>query len=147
MDFTSLNAQDAKKIAELEAQCFTLPWSVEQCSLVFKQKHFFSFGLKLKQGISQLIAYISFYQVLDEMEILNIAVLPQFRRNGLGQFLLINTLQIASNMGMTTVVLEVRPSNVAARKLYEGIGFKHIGNRPKYYTDTGEDALIYKLIT
>ncbi len=142
---TKLNVDDAASIANLEGMCFSMPWSLEQCHLAFKQKHFFAFGLKQKAD-KCLMGYLSFYQVLDEVEILNIAILPKFRRLGFGKYLLENTLKAAVKMGMCKAVLEVRPSNAAAIVLYEGVGFKCVGKRPKYYTDTAEDALIYNLL-
>ncbi len=146
ISITQLNVDDVPDIAALERQCFSMPWSAEQCKLVFKQKHFFAMGLKQTQADNALVGYISFYQVLDEVEILNIGILPQFRRQGLGKHLLTNTLQGARKIGMNKVLLEVRPSNIAARKLYESVGFECVGRRPKYYIDTAEDALIYTLI-
>ncbi len=145
MILQTLTLCDVEQILNIERQCFSMPWSREQCMAVFKQKHFFALGLKQEQLENELVAYISLYQVLDELEILNIAVLPQFRRQGLGEYLLINTLQGASKMGMNNAVLEVRINNVAARTLYERVGFVCVGSRPKYYADTGEDALIYNL--
>ncbi len=121
-----------------------MPWSAKQCAAVFNQKHFFALGLEQETN-QDLVAYISFYQVLDELEILNIAVLPQFRRQGLGEYLLTKTLQVAGKMGMNNAVLEVRTTNIAARALYERVGFECVGSRLKYYADTGEDALIYRL--
>ncbi len=139
----TLTINNVKQIVAIEQQCFSMPWSLEQFTAVFTQKHFFALGLM--HDYDALIAYISFYQVLDELEILNIAVLPQFRRQGLGEYLLTNTLQAAVKMGMNNAVLEVRTNNVAARTLYKGAGFHCVGSRPKYYADTGEDALIYRL--
>ncbi len=140
----TLSLEDAKAIIEIEQQCFTMPWSLEQCSFAFGQKHFFAMGIKQELDNS-LLGYISYYHVLDELEILNIAVLPRFRRQGLAKDLLINTLQTATKKGMLKAALEVRPSNVAACKLYEAIGFECVGKRPKYYKDPDEDALIYTL--
>ncbi len=141
-----LSIDDVADITAIEQQCFSMPWSAAQCKLAFSQKHFFAFGIKSAGAEQALWGYVSFYQVLDEVEILNIAILPPYRKYGLGKHLLTNTLQNALKMGMKKAVLEVRDSNAPARKLYEGVGFLCVGRRPKYYTDTAEDALIYELV-
>ncbi len=149
-------------LLSLERKCFSKPWSHEQFLAVFKQSHFFALGLW--KNISQdtenildiytseqrvfeqyLVGYISFYHMLDEMEILNIAVDPQFRELGLGKYILGKTLEKTAEQGIHKVILEVRVGNVIARNLYEKFSFECVGKRLKYYTDTGEDACIYAL--
>lgn len=90
-----------------------------------------------------LLAYTSVYHTLDELEILNLAVRPEERRKGFGRRILGMALQVARKMGMQKVLLEVRVGNHAAIGLYQDSGFRQVGVRPCYYTDTGEDALIY----
>ncbi len=156
--------------AALEKQCFSLPWSEEQCAAVLQQKHFTALGLWVNEentssntstiasiakeqvfcepfvkSIHTLTAYVSFYHMFDEMEILNIAVAPQARRQGYGAFVLAAALNFAKENSIEKVILEVREGNVAARCLYEKFSFHCVGIRRKYYTDTGEDACIYAL--
>ena len=138
-----LQAQDIPQVLALEKLCFSMPWGEAQFQAAFHQRHFAAFGLRAAN--QDVLAYISFYHALDELEILNIAVTPALRRRGLGGHLLKLTLQIAKKMAIVRAVLEVRVHNVPALKLYEGLGFVCAGRRPKYYTDTGEDALIYAL--
>ncbi|MBR4741541.1 MAG: ribosomal protein S18-alanine N-acetyltransferase [Desulfovibrio sp.] len=123
----------------LEAACFSLPWSIEQCRICFSVPHFAAIGLFLQ---TRLVAYLSLYHIADEMEILNFAVLPALRRQGLGRFLLTTTLHTGKKMGMQRVSLEVREHNVAAIGLYAAVGFQKVGVRKHYYTDTGENAYI-----
>jgi len=73
---------------------------------------------------------------------MNIAVHPGRRRKGLGRLLLGRMIEFAKSKMIRVVWLEVRPSNVTARKLYEKMGFTETGRRPRYYTDTKEDAVI-----
>lgn len=123
----------------LERQCFSLPWSEAQCRAAFAQRAFAAFGLL--RGDS-LVAYISLYHALDELEILNLAVSPGERRKGLGRRLLRLALRLGGKMGMHKAVLEVRRSNAAALALYESCGFRCAGVRRNYYADTGEDGLV-----
>ncbi|MFW6324452.1 MAG: ribosomal protein S18-alanine N-acetyltransferase, partial [Desulfovibrionales bacterium] len=106
-----------------------------------KQSAFHVFGIK-KQD--RLLAYVSFSQVHDEMEIFNIAVEKTWRRKGLASRLLGFILQMNCKMGIKKCYLEVRESNLAARRLYEKFGFHAVGRRKGYYPDTGEDAIIMR---
>ena len=137
-----LTPDDVPALAALERRCFTLPWSEAQYTAAFTQRAFAGFGLK--QG-TQLVAYVAIYATGTEMEILNIAVHPEQRRQGFGRRLLRLVLRLAAKMGILDAVLEVRPSNTAALELYRGTGFVQVGRRRRYYQDTGEDALVLTL--
>ncbi|MFZ5448900.1 MAG: ribosomal protein S18-alanine N-acetyltransferase [Thermodesulfobacteriota bacterium] len=93
----------------------------------------------------QIRAYLIFWVVLDEMHILNLAVHPAYRRQGIARRLLSEGLAQAQALGARIAWLEVRPSNAAARALYESFGFKEVGRRPQYYDDSQEDALLLTL--
>ena len=80
--------------------------------------------------------------ILEEAHITILAIQPPYRRQGLGQLLLITLLETAIQRQSEWATLEVRISNQTAQKLYEKLGFITIGQRKKYYKDTGEDALI-----
>lgn len=134
-----LDAADAPDMARLELRCFTLPWSEAQYRAAFEQRAFAALGLK--RG-TVLVAYVVVYHSPDDLEILNIAVSPEERRQGLGRRLLDLALRIGMKMGILQAVLEVRPSNVPALALYARAGFTQAGVRRHYYTDTGEDALV-----
>ncbi len=92
---------------------------------------------------AELAAYISFYHTADELEILNLAVSPARRRQGLGRRVLAMALQVAEKMGIRKSLLEVRESNIPAIGLYESAGFRQMGRRRNYYRSPDEDALIY----
>ncbi len=142
--FERLAQEHICELITLESACFSTPWGEEQYKASFAQSSFVAFGLRL-QGQETLIAYVALYHILDEMEILNIAVSPLHRRCGYGEFLLRRTLQASAALNCESMFLEVRVGNVAARNLYEKLGFSSVGVRKKYYADTGEDACIYKL--
>ncbi len=136
-----LDVRHAAEMAAIERECFTLPWSEEQCRAAFGQKAFAAFGLGNDSGLA---GYVSIYHTKDELEILNLAVRPRLRRQGHALRILRTVLRLARKMDMHTTLLEVRESNAPAIALYERCGFKRVGLRRKYYADTGEDALIYQ---
>ncbi len=162
--FFPLEVKHIHDLVTLEQACFSTPWGQEQYKAAFAQKSFVAFGLRLideNESVEQgpmaspcgeggelsapLVAYISLYHTLDEMEILNIAVSVQHRRCGYGEKILSAALQKAQTLGVVRILLEVRVGNVPARALYEKAGFVPVGLRKKYYADTGEDACIYEL--
>lgn len=90
----------------------------------------------------QVIGYAGMWVIVDEAHVTNIAILPEYRGRGLGEKLLAALMEAAVNRGAARMTLEVRPSNYAAQKLYEKMGFCRAGVRKHYYTDTKEDAVI-----
>ncbi len=91
---------------------------------------------------SSVIAYICLRLTAGEMSVLKIAVAPTWRGRGIGTWLLSRALDLALEKGATISYLEVRPSNAAAIGLYRKLGFEVAGIRPRYYTETQEDALV-----
>lgn len=138
-----LTPEDAPDLARLERACFSHPWTEEQLAYGLRERVLHVFGLRETGG--ELVGYCSFYAVADEAEIVNIAVIPQLRRMGFGRTLLGAMLQNAAELCINRVFLEVRRSNVAAIGLYEAHGFARTGVRPRYYSDTNEDALVMTL--
>ncbi len=90
----------------------------------------------------QVVAYAFLRRVADELHLLKIAVTPARRGQGIATRLLRRCFAISAKQGATSVHLEVRSSNTPAIELYLKLGFEVIGRRPKYYTDTQEDALL-----
>lgn len=96
----------------------------------------------------EVVGFAEFSLVLDESELLSLAVHPRFQRQGLGKRLLSEVLREAAALGAAKIFLEVRQSNTAARKLYERHGFAQDGVRPGYYSPATagaprEDACLY----
>jgi len=89
-----------------------------------------------------ILAYGAFRMVLDEMQVMNLAVRPEARRHGLGRILLGIALARARRAGARRVLLEVRAGNAAARALYTECGFVPLVERKQYYSDPPEDALV-----
>ena len=90
----------------------------------------------------QIIAYACLRLNLDDLHLLRIAVAPHWRRQGIAALLLNTCFRKARISGAKAVYLEVRQSNTFAKNLYEKLGFQIMATRPKYFMDTGEDALI-----
>jgi [ribosomal protein S18]-alanine N-acetyltransferase len=91
---------------------------------------------------SRVAGFCAFWRVADQIHINNLAIRPELRNRGLGRVLLQHVLREAERLGAVHATLEVRRSNAAARRLYEGAGFRIAGIRPSYYTHPIEDALI-----
>ncbi len=98
----------------------------------------------LESGAEQprIIAFGGLWLQLDEAHVVTVAVHPDFRRSGYGLVVVRALLDLARNEGIDVATLEVRVSNHAARQLYRKCGFYEVGERKRYYTDNGEDAVI-----
>lgn len=92
-----------------------------------------------------VLAFLVFWIVEGEAHILSVAVAPGTRRKGVAQWLLTEFAQACRARTVAFVTLEVRASNVGARALYAGLGFRKIGRRKEYYPDNDEDAVIMNL--
>lgn len=166
-----LGREEAGALADLESECFSLPWSLGQYEKILPpQKRFLcrvlfpapeaapvdpfvflpreSAGLIPVYGIlgpgKALMAFLSLglNRAAQEMEVYNIAVSPRHRRLGLARFLLAPVLNHAARHGFERAFLEVRQGNAPAVSLYSSLGFETAGRRKAYYSDNGEDALI-----
>jgi [ribosomal protein S18]-alanine N-acetyltransferase len=95
----------------------------------------------------EIAGFISGHRVLDEGEILNLAVKPRLRRHGLGKTLVQALLKAFTQDGAVQAFLEVRESNATAIAFYQQLGFRQIGERPRYYQNPIEAALVFSLST
>lgn len=116
------------------------PWTVTEFLTDLQQTH----SHYLLEGNSTPIAFLGFHQVLDEIEITNIATLPDYKRQGLAEKLFNQLFEHADIEKIQQIFLEVRASNLAARCLYEKMHFQVIGERKNYYHSPEENALIMK---
>ena len=90
------------------------------------------------------MGYVGSQTVLDETDMMNIAVLPEARRAGIGERLILSLIEMLKDRGSRSLTLEVRASNTPAISLYEKLGFLQVGRRPNYYRRPREDALILR---
>ncbi len=130
---------DIPAAVRLEALCFSRPWS----AAAFRSA--FAGGLTLflaAQTAGETVGYAGMQCVLDEGFVTNIAVDPAFRRRGAGRALLAGLLEAGRERGLSTLSLEVWPSNAPAAALYESAGFRLAGRRKNFYSRPAEDALI-----
>jgi ribosomal-protein-alanine N-acetyltransferase len=138
---------DVPALAALEVACFTHPWTEAQIAdevagaapdgvLVLE-------GPRVAGGPpGGLRAYCAFRVVLDEMQVMTLAVAPGQRRQGLGRWLLGFAMERAARAGARRALLELRAGNREALALYESLGFRRVGFRRDYYVEPVEDALL-----
>ena len=93
-------------------------------------------------GRDRLAGYVSTWFMTDEAHITGIAVRESLRGNGVGELLLLASVELSMSRGSRVVTLEVRVSNHVAQSMYTKYGFKQVGLRKRYYTDNNEDAYI-----
>ena len=134
-----MTGDDINGVVKIEQAAFLTPWSRE--TFVTEMDNPMAHYLVLEQE-RQLVGYAGMWIILDEAHVMNVAVLPNYRGQGLGRKLMICLKQCARQEGANSMTLEVRVHNVSAQKLYTNLGFVASGVRPGYYTDTKEDALI-----
>ena len=129
------------RVAELEKVCFSTPWSEQS---IAKELHNpLSLWLLAVEGES-LAGYVGSQTVMGETDMMNLAVAPQRRRQGIGRRLVEELTARLARMGSRSLTLEVRASNVPARALYEAMGFVQTGLRRGYYRSPREDGLILR---
>jgi ribosomal-protein-alanine N-acetyltransferase len=132
---------DLPAVAALQHETFTNPWGAEAIRWELEHTDVARLYVMHAPG-GTLLAYCACWMVFDELHINSLAVADAWRRRGLARALLRHVLADAAKAGARSATLEVRRSNEAARGLYEGLGFRVEGERPGYYQEPREDALI-----
>lgn len=158
LEITPLTQADLPEVLEIERESHLEPWTEELFMDELRRLHSRVLAVRIpwvelpgeergKRGGSfgRLVAYICFWRIADEIQVLNIAVHKNFRRKGVGKFLLSNVLRFGWEQRARLAVLEVRRSNLAARRLYESLGFHQVGERPNYYGVLKEPAVLMQL--
>ncbi|MCD8018853.1 MAG: ribosomal protein S18-alanine N-acetyltransferase [Clostridiales bacterium] len=111
-----MTEQDCKEVQALLQQCFSVPWSESSIMDMFRTDGYVNLVARQETTI---VGYIGIKSVLDEADIINVAVSPAWRRKGIGEKLLERLLELAQRRKITRIFLEVRVSNLAAITLYE----------------------------
>ncbi len=145
-----LKNQLIEKAAMIESSCFKDPWPEPALKELLEDTGRYDavFAVEGCQNDvacqTEVSGYAIYTYVLDECELLRIAVLPDFRRSGYASLMMKKLKEAWRVLLLENIFLEVRYGNSEARGLYEKNGFKEIALRKKYYND-GEDAVIYQL--
>jgi ribosomal-protein-alanine N-acetyltransferase len=140
LQFRRAGPGDLDGILEIERASFPVPWT--EAGVVPELE---DDGRHLPLVVfsdDEMVAFALIWIVADELHLVNFAVSPSRRREGIGQALLDEVLARARDRGTKIVTLEVRDGNDAARELYRASGFVEVALRPDYYPDTREDAVI-----
>lgn len=128
-------------VAELEKICFNDPWSEK--SIASELENRLSLWLvALENG--EVVGYVGSQSVLDQADMMNIAVHPDHRRKGIGRLLVERLCDELRGRDIAALLLEVRASNEPAKVMYENLGFAVVGVRPNYYRNPKEDAFIMR---
>lgn len=133
---------DASEIAEMEALCFSTPWSRDAFLHELTQNELALYLVAVGKETGRLVGYAGIWRILDEGHITNVAVHPAYREKGIGRQLVKALLLQVEAEGALRQTLEVRASNDPAIGLYISLGFQEAGRRKGYYEDNGEDAII-----
>ncbi|MGM8213847.1 ribosomal protein S18-alanine N-acetyltransferase [Virgibacillus sp. W0430] len=135
-----MELDDINEVMKVDAASFSSPWPEE----IFKQEintndHAHYFVAVVDQVV---VGYAGLWIVIDDAQITNIAILPNYRGNKIGEKLFKFSCQYALQLGVKRLSLEVRASNTVAQNMYRKFGLIPGGIRKNYYTDNGEDAVI-----
>jgi ribosomal-protein-alanine N-acetyltransferase len=135
-----MSLEHLNQVLEIEEASFPAPWSYYAFAYEILQNNLAHYIVAVSG--QEVVGYSGMWLVLDEAHITNVAVHPDHRQKSIGKSLMLEMIRLAVLGGSTKMTLEVRPTNTAARRLYELLGFVEKGRRKRYYTDNNEDAII-----
>lgn len=139
-----MTVDDLDQVLPIERASFRTPWS-RGAFLYELQKNRVArcWVARAEAGSPPLVVgYLCLWEIGPELHVTNLAVHPTWRRQGIARLLVGRTLEDARRRRFRLAILEVRPTNMEALRVYEGLGFRVVGRRKGYYVDTGEDALV-----
>ena len=137
--FRKMTAEDAEQVAEIDFKSFSVPWKMTDYWKYAQEKNIEAVVGEIDKKI---VAYAAAFVSFEEAEVFKIAVTPELRGKGFGAKIFSELIKAVKKRGAKAITLEVRPSNIAAVRLYEKFGLKSVGQRKNYYTNPTEDALI-----
>lgn len=142
-----MHKEDIDQVLAIEQVSFSMPWSRNLFLSEFRSPLVSTLLVALAGDplLRNVIGYIVFWIVADEMHILNLAITPEQRRQGVARKLVLAGLKRAHQKGATRAFLEVRASNTMAQKLYSDFGFTGTSMRREYYDSPIEDAVVMVL--
>jgi ribosomal-protein-alanine N-acetyltransferase len=140
MTIEAMRLDDLTAVQAIEQASFTTPWPPHAYRSEIESNRLATYVVARVDGA--VVAYAGMWLMVDEAHVTTFAVHPGWRRRRIGERLLLALLDLAAERRAREATLEVRLSNLAARRLYEKYGFRPVGVRPRYYSDDNEDALI-----
>jgi ribosomal-protein-alanine N-acetyltransferase len=135
---------DIDAVFAIAQAAFTLPWPRDELALELSRPYSALRVLRPSPD-ERIAAFLNHWRLGDELQIMNVAVLPSHQRQGFARALLRDAEDAARQMRLGSIFLEVRRSNLAAIQLYESHAYVVVGVRQRYYADNLEDALVMKL--
>jgi [ribosomal protein S18]-alanine N-acetyltransferase len=135
-----MTLDDLPAVHAIERASFAVPWPDDAYRNEIRSNRLASYVVARLD--EQVVGFAGIWVMVDEAHVTTFAVDPRWRRRGVGERLLLALLDLSIARQAREATLEVRLSNLPARKLYEKHGFRPVGIRPRYYSDNGEDALI-----
>jgi [ribosomal protein S18]-alanine N-acetyltransferase len=135
-----MKVEDLPAIHVIERESFSTPWPPQAYRQELEHNRLAHY-IVARCG-DEVVGFAGMWLLVDEAHVTTFATRAGWRRHGIGARLLLALLDLAVARGAHEATLEVRPSNLPARHLYERYGFKVVGLRPRYYSDNNEDALI-----
>lgn len=141
MRIEKMNLCHVPQVAQLETICFSSPWSEK--SVASELDNALSLWLVALED-DRVAGYIGSQTVMGESDMMNVAVHPDFRRQGIAEKLVCALIEDLKGQGSHSLTLEVRASNAPAQGLYQKLGFLQVGSRKNYYRNPKEDAYILR---
>ena len=139
MQIRPMTKNDCEQVAAIEAVSFSMPWSLKAFTDTVEKDNFRYF---VADEAGEILGYCGFLFVLDEAEIPNVCVKSSARKQGVGKKMMNALIEEAKKLGISTLFLEVRESNAAARALYKSLGFIEDGIRKNFYEQPVEHAIL-----
>ena len=140
-----MNRADLDEVIAIEQVSYSKPWKREMFEAELEGNAFARFFVARDPDQNTILGHICFWIVFEEMHLMNLAVHPARRRQGIGEQLARWAMAWVKDQGVGLATLEVRASNEAAKQLYEKLGFRVAAVRSAYYREPKEDALIMNL--
>jgi len=138
-----MTLDDIEQVVAIDQVSFSLPWP--ERSFRFEVTDNPASSAWVAESDGKISGMIVAWLFVDEAHIATIATHPDYRRQGIASRLLIHALQVVLSEGARSSFLEVRAGNIAAQEMYRKFGFEETGQRPRYYKDNGEDAVLMTL--
>ncbi len=144
---TKLRFEEAKEtllpfLQVIEDEAYPEPWTTGMFREEIRNHHSFFY---VAYNQEKLVGYAGFWLLLDDAHITTVTTQKELRGRGYGREQMLHLITKAHQLDARRMTLEVRPSNTAARSLYDRLGFHEIGIRKGYYAKSGEDALVLEL--